>query len=128
MVNVPIINRDTEWIKKWIQDRSKEPKIQKRLVLVVVSVALLLDNMLYMVIVPIIPKYLRDIHAYEVEYVGYHNETRRLKNGTIVVKMVGGELDYLNEEIELGWLFASKALLQIFVNPFSGFIIDRIGY
>ena len=100
MVKVTIINRDTEWIKKWIQDRSKEPKIQKRLVLVVVSVALLLDNMLYMVIVPIIPKYLRDIHAYEVEYVGYHNETRRLKNGTIVVKMVGGELDYLNEEIE----------------------------
>lgn len=96
--------------------------------LVIVSIALLLDNMLYMVIVPIIPKYLRDIHAYEVEYVGYHNETMRLKNGTIVVKMVGGQIDYLDEEIELGWLFASKALLQIFVNPFSGFIIDRIGY
>uniref|UniRef100_A0A914YRS3 Major facilitator superfamily (MFS) profile domain-containing protein n=1 Tax=Panagrolaimus superbus TaxID=310955 RepID=A0A914YRS3_9BILA len=102
--------------------------MQKKLVLVIVSIALLLDNMLYMVIVPIIPKYLRDIHAYDVEFIGYHNETLRLKNGTIVVKMIGGELDYLNEEIELGWLFASKALLQIFVNPFSGFIIDRIGY
>ncbi|KAI1708484.1 major facilitator superfamily domain-containing protein [Ditylenchus destructor] len=101
---------------------------QKKLVLVVVSIALLLDNMLYMVIVPIIPKYLRDIHAYEVEYVGYHNETTRLKNGTILVRMEGGQIDYLDEEIELGWLFASKALLQIFVNPFSGFIIDRIGY
>jgi MFS transporter, DHA1 family, solute carrier family 18 (vesicular acetylcholine transporter), member 3 len=42
--------------------------------------------------------------------------------------MTGGEIDYIDEEIELGWLFASKALLQIFVNPFSGFIIDRIGY
>uniref|UniRef100_A0A915ECS0 Vesicular acetylcholine transporter n=1 Tax=Ditylenchus dipsaci TaxID=166011 RepID=A0A915ECS0_9BILA len=40
----------------------------------------------------------------------------------------GGSFDYLDEEIELGWLFASKALLQIFVNPFSGFIIDRVGY
>ena len=68
-----------------------------------------------------------------MEYVGYHNETRRvnfcknapsfhpqLANGTIVVRMIGGQIDYLDEEIELGWLFASKALLQIFVNPFSG--------
>lgn len=71
-----------------------------------------------MVIVPIIPRYLREIHAYEVsrrqhqcflcshfplqvEYVGYHNETRRLANGTIIVKMTGGEIDYLNEEIEV---------------------------
>ena len=125
---IPIINRDSDWVREWIDKRVKDPQMQKKLVLIVVSIALLLDNMLYMVIVPIIPKYLRDIHAYEVEYIGYHNETQRLKNGTIVVKMIGGQLDYLNEEIELGWLFASKALLQIFVNPFSGFIIDRIGY
>ncbi|KAI1707475.1 major facilitator superfamily domain-containing protein [Ditylenchus destructor] len=126
--NIPLLNRDSEWVKKWIEDHTKDPETQKKLVLVVVSIALLLDNMLYMVIVPIIPKYLRDIHAYEVEYVGYHNETTRLKNGTILVRMEGGQIDYLDEEIELGWLFASKALLQIFVNPFSGFIIDRIGY
>ncbi|TMS38154.1 hypothetical protein L596_004940 [Steinernema carpocapsae] len=126
--NVPIINRDSEWCRKWLDDRVKEPQIQKRLVLVIVSIALLLDNMLYMVIVPIIPKYLRDIHAYDVEFVGYHNETQKFKNGTVLVKMTGGQIDYLNEDIELGWLFASKALLQIFVNPFSGFIIDRIGY
>jgi hypothetical protein len=36
--------------------------------------------------------------------------------------MIGGQIDYLDEEIELGWLFASKALLQIFVNPFSGLV------
>uniref|UniRef100_A0A183C1Y7 MFS domain-containing protein n=1 Tax=Globodera pallida TaxID=36090 RepID=A0A183C1Y7_GLOPA len=128
MVNIPLLNRDSAWVRSWIEQKASQPHMQKRLVLVVVSVALLLDNMLYMVIVPIIPKYLRDIHAYEVEYVGYHNETRRLANGSIVVKMIGGQIDYLDEEIELGWLFASKALLQIFVNPFSGFIIDRIGY
>ena len=33
----------------------QEPKYQRKLVLVTVSIALLLDNMLYMVIVPIIP-------------------------------------------------------------------------
>ncbi|KAL3121823.1 hypothetical protein niasHT_002051 [Heterodera trifolii] len=128
MVNIPLLNRDSAWLRNWVEQKASQPNMQKRLVLVVVSVALLLDNMLYMVIVPIIPKYLRDIHAYEVEYVGYHNETRRLANGSIVVRMIGGQIDYLDEEIELGWLFASKALLQIFVNPFSGFIIDRIGY
>ena len=36
-------------------DRVQEPKYQRKLVLVTVSIALLLDNMLYMVIVPIIP-------------------------------------------------------------------------
>ncbi|KAI6218827.1 Vesicular acetylcholine transporter [Aphelenchoides fujianensis] len=102
--------------------------VQKKLVLVVVSIALLLDNMLYMVIVPIIPRYLREIRAYDVEYVGYQNVTTRLPNGTVLIKMTGGAIDYLDEEVELGWLFASKALLQIFVNPFSGFVIDRIGY
>ncbi|CAD5221744.1 unnamed protein product [Bursaphelenchus okinawaensis] len=126
--NIPILNRDTDWLKAWIMKNTADPNMQKKLVLVVVSIALLLDNMLYMVIVPIIPRYLREIHAYDVQYVGYHNETHRLKNGSVVVKMVGGEIDYLDEEIELGWLFASKALLQIFVNPFSGFVIDRIGY
>uniref|UniRef100_A0A0M3HTU1 MFS domain-containing protein n=1 Tax=Ascaris lumbricoides TaxID=6252 RepID=A0A0M3HTU1_ASCLU len=126
--NVPIINRDSEWCKQWIDERVQEPHMQKKLVLVIVSIALLLDNMLYMVIVPIIPKYLRDIHAYDVEFVGYHNETQRYKNGTVIVRMTGGQIDYVHEEVELGWLFASKALIQIFVNPFSGYIIDRIGY
>ncbi|MCP9265381.1 Vesicular acetylcholine transporter [Dirofilaria immitis] len=46
----------------------------------------------------------------------------------LLVRMTGGQIDYLNEDIGLGWLFASKALIQIFVNPFSGYIIDRIGY
>uniref|UniRef100_A0A0N5BUD0 MFS domain-containing protein n=1 Tax=Strongyloides papillosus TaxID=174720 RepID=A0A0N5BUD0_STREA len=126
--NIPILNRDTDWVKEWIERTTKPIEVQKKLVLVVVSIALLLDNMLYMVIVPIIPKYLRDIHAYEETYEDYTNETRTLQNGSILVLQSGGHVDYLNEEIELGWLFASKALLQIFVNPLSGFIIDRIGY
>ncbi|CAJ0602315.1 unnamed protein product [Cylicocyclus nassatus] len=126
--NVPILNRDSDAVRAATKQWIDQPQNQKKLVLVIVSVALLLDNMLYMVIVPIIPKYLRDIHAYEVEFYGYHNETERLPNGTVIVRAVGAKIDYLDEDIELGWLFASKAMLQIFVNPLSGFIIDRVGY
>jgi DHA1 family vesicular acetylcholine transporter-like MFS transporter 3 len=68
--NIPILNRDIEWCKEWLDKNTSNPATQKKLVLIVVSIALLLDNMLYMVIVPIIPRYLREIHAYEVEYVG----------------------------------------------------------
>ncbi|KIH66835.1 transporter, major facilitator family protein [Ancylostoma duodenale] len=126
--NVPLLNRDSDAVRAATKQWIDQPQNQKKLVLVIVSVALLLDNMLYMVIVPIIPKYLRDIHAYAVEFYGYHNETERLPNGTVIVRAVGAKIDYKDEDIELGWLFASKALIQIFVNPFSGYIIDRVGY
>ncbi|ETN74907.1 hypothetical protein RB195_000695 [Necator americanus] len=126
--NVPLLNRDSDDVRAATRQWVDQPQNQKKLVLVIVSVALLLDNMLYMVIVPIIPKYLRDIHAYAVEFYGYHNETEQLPNGTIIVRAVGAKIDYKDEDMELGWLFASKALIQIFVNPFSGYIIDRIGY
>ncbi|KAJ1365846.1 Vesicular acetylcholine transporter unc-17 [Parelaphostrongylus tenuis] len=126
--NVPLLNRDSDAVRAATKQWIDQPQNQKKLVLVIVAVALLLDNMLYMVIVPIIPKYLRDIHAYDVTFYGYHNETERLPNGTVIVRAVGAKIDYKDEDIELGWLFASKALLQIFVNPFSGYIIDRIGY
>ncbi|CAJ0931359.1 unnamed protein product, partial [Mesorhabditis belari] len=126
--NVPIINRDSTAVAASCRQWSQIPENQKKMVLVIVSIALLLDNMLYMVIVPIIPKYLRDIHAYDVEFVGYHNETTKLANGSILIKSTGGHIEYMDEDLQLGWLFASKALLQIFINPFSGYIIDRIGY
>lgn len=125
--NVPIVNRDSEWCKQWLNEKVKEPKIQKKLILIVVSVALLLDNMLYMVIVPIIPTYLRGVHTYERHVTGGHNETYVL-NGTKIYRLRGFNIEYENEDVQLGWLFASKALLQIFINPFSGYVIDRIGY
>lgn len=68
--NIPILNRDMEWCRQWLEKNTSSPMVQKKLVLVVVSIALLLDNMLYMVIVPIIPRYLREIHAYEVDFIG----------------------------------------------------------
>ncbi|XP_056308639.1 probable vesicular acetylcholine transporter-B [Danio aesculapii] len=81
----------------------REPERQRRLLLVVVCVALLLDNMLYMVIVPIIPDYLADLRG---------------ERGNS-----SADLD-----IQIGVLFASKALLQLLVNPLSGTFIDRVGY
>lgn len=32
------------------------------------------------------------------------------------------------EDIRVGFLFASKAMVQLLVNPFSGAFIDRVGY
>ena len=124
--NVPLINRDSQWVYEHVHSWTQSN--QKKLVLVIVSIALLLDNMLYMVIVPIIPKYLREIHAYETQYEGGENITTTGEDGTVYISHVNYATHYVDEEVELGWLFASKALLQIFVNPLSGFIIDRIGY
>ena len=51
-----------EYRQEW-WDSLQQSKYQRKLVLVTVSIALLLDNMLYMVIVPIIPG---TIHIYLV--------------------------------------------------------------
>jgi hypothetical protein len=33
-----------------------------------------------------------------------------------------------SKDVAEGWLFASKAIVQLFINPFSGAFIDKIGY
>jgi len=81
---IPYLNRDVEDVKNLIRSRVKEEQVQKRLVLVIVAVALLLDNMLYMVIVPIMPTYLRRVHAYE-EYD--EPVQHRFPNNTVVTMM-----------------------------------------
>ncbi|KAF8373047.1 unc-17 [Pristionchus pacificus] len=123
--NVPVLNRDSDAV--YSQSVAWTKANQKKLVLIIVSVALLLDNMLYMVIVPIIPHYLRQLHNYDTEITITGNETVYVGNNTYHV-LPKFTRTYVDEDIELGWLFASKALLQIFVNPLSGFVIDRIGY
>lgn len=123
--NVPVLNRDSDAV--YSQSVAWTKANQKKLVLIIVSVALLLDNMLYMVIVPIIPHYLRQLHNYDTEITITGNETVYVGNNTYHV-LPKFTRTYVDEDIELGWLFASKALLQIFVNPLSGFVIDRIGW
>uniref|UniRef100_A0A3Q2TTZ8 Solute carrier family 18 member 3a n=1 Tax=Fundulus heteroclitus TaxID=8078 RepID=A0A3Q2TTZ8_FUNHE len=97
-------------------------KRQKRIILVIVCVALLLDNMLYMVIVPIIPDYLEDLQkAADQDQLAAELHTNST-NSTIHRAPEG------NFDLQIGVLFASKAILQLLVNPLSGTFIDRVGY
>lgn len=115
---IPVINLEVGELKDIIWAKLQEPHYQRRLTLVIVSVALLLDNMLYMVIVPIIPDYLRYIGAYAPI------DTVQPLNGTTgPVKH-----DHHGQDTSTGVLFASKAIVQLMINPFSGALIDRIGY
>ncbi|OTF72768.1 vesicular acetylcholine transporter-like protein [Euroglyphus maynei] len=124
---IPIINQDTEELWKRFNEKIEEPKSQRRIILFIVCVALLLDNMLYMVIVPIIPDYLREIGAWETHVEGAEIEYRNISNKFVPFR-IGGTTVYEGEDSAVGMLFASKAIVQLFVNPFSGAIIDRIGY
>ncbi|NWV32334.1 VMAT1 protein, partial [Grantiella picta] len=141
-----------------------------RLVLVVVFVALLLDNILLTVVVPIVPTFL-----YTTEYEGANSSARPepapaalrsppfssvlsyfdnttvpvwgfssaegLPNGTGSPPgqppstspnpprgcLEGGEF-LAQENVRVGLLFASKALVQLLVNPWVGLLTNRIGY
>ncbi|XP_004591518.2 chromaffin granule amine transporter [Ochotona princeps] len=146
-----------------------DERASRRLVLVVVFVALLLDNMLLTVVVPIVPTFL-----YAVEFQGvnstspppsrarstptisttfsfFNNSTVALE-GSVPWTMVWTDgtavtspapipvssahnsscwqgTEFLEEEnVRVGILFASKALMQLLVNPFVGPLTNRIGY
>ncbi|NWR58829.1 VMAT1 protein, partial [Bucorvus abyssinicus] len=148
-------------------------RASRRLVLVVVFVALLLDNMLLTVVVPIIPTFL-----YTTEYEGanssaapaqtepgplaqkapfsfmfsyFDNTTVTVSGSMSTVDMANGsEISRLlqpptnsppllstcpegeefltKENVRVGLLFASKALVQLVVNPSVGLLTNRIGY
>ncbi|KAL0178814.1 hypothetical protein M9458_024256 [Cirrhinus mrigala] len=99
---------------KQLGSAMQDPDRQRRLILVIVCVALLLDNMLYMVIVPIIPDYLADLESEQAARVHANSSLGRANRD--------------NLDIQIGVLFASKAILQLMVNPLSGTFIDRVGY
>jgi DHA1 family vesicular acetylcholine transporter-like MFS transporter 3 len=159
--NVPFMNMGQVEFRQMVWDKLQEPKAQRQLVLVTVSIALLLDNMLYMVIVPIIPDYLRYIGAWDTHEIPppsnlnpkplgedvtvnpanvwekeihkyYKNDSGTYEmtyiNRTRKINIGGMLIEYEGEDSGIGLLFASKAMIQIFVNPISGTVIDRIGY
>ncbi|XP_064175295.1 probable vesicular acetylcholine transporter-A [Anguilla rostrata] len=101
----------------------QDPNRQRRIILVIVCVALLLDNMLYMVIVPIIPDYLADLESEQSEHAHVAVHSNSSSNYTSPGKVSRDNLD-----LQIGVLFASKAILQLLVNPLSGTFIDRVGY
>lgn len=118
-LTIPVVNLEVREVKDIIWEKVQEPTSQRRLVLVIVSIALLLDNMLYMVIVPIIPDYLKEIGAFGDDYA------------QAPVSNITGKprpTDHHGADSATGVLFASKAIVQLMVNPFSGALIDKIGY
>uniref|UniRef100_A0A8D1T864 Major facilitator superfamily (MFS) profile domain-containing protein n=1 Tax=Sus scrofa TaxID=9823 RepID=A0A8D1T864_PIG len=156
------------------QQLLKKGRGSPKLVLLVVFVALLLDNMLLTVVVPIVPTYLYAIEFKDVNtslYLGptsttqpalasafstifsfFENNTVALEesvpSGTAWTNGTSGTTpppvteaiathknncfqgtEFLKEEnIWVGVLFASKALMQLLVNPFVGPLTNRIGY
>ncbi|XP_016066374.1 PREDICTED: chromaffin granule amine transporter [Miniopterus natalensis] len=155
----------------WLQ-KARE---SRKLVLVVVFVALLLDNMLLTVVVPIVPTFLYATEFKAVDpslfpgttaasrhalaspalstvFSFFDNNTMAVEesapsntartngtSGTIPPAVTGvisshknnclQHTEFLEEEnIRVGVLFASKALMQLLVNPFVGPLTNRIGY
>lgn len=109
--------------KEALWTKIQEPMMQRKLILVIVSIALLLDNMLYMVIVPIIPDYLRYVGAW-----GDEDQAEYFASKASNATPGPHHHDHHGQDSATGLLFASKAIVQLMVNPFSGAIIDRIGY
>ncbi|XP_021334159.2 chromaffin granule amine transporter isoform X2 [Danio rerio] len=136
-----------------------------RLVLAVVCVALLLDNMLLTVVVPIIPAFLYatehqaqknppttpfEAHPTNTSLLSLYNTTTyntsvslnftnfssaSSTNENLGVNSSSADYgckedsDFLEgENVKVGLLFASKAMVQLLVNPFVGPLTNRIGY
>ncbi|XP_055367853.1 chromaffin granule amine transporter isoform X2 [Betta splendens] len=125
-----------------------------RLVLVVVCVALLLDNMLLTVVVPIVPTFLYSMEHPSPEPQAQpvpsssprSNATFGLQevqteptgpSGLAIEQRVNRTEDssclqdsvFLEQEnVRVGLLFASKAVVQLLVNPFVGPLTNRVGY
>ncbi|XP_030057829.1 chromaffin granule amine transporter [Microcaecilia unicolor] len=150
----------------------RESRGSRKLVLTVVFVALLLDNMLLTVVVPIVPTFLYDTEyqnenssrerlqhtvsaprAYFSVFSYYYNTTVHVLEDTARKSneepgptqtgapftalystlppgkhCVEGEEFLTNENVRVGLLFSSKALVQLLVNPFVGPLTNRIGY
>ncbi|GAB0191996.1 synaptic vesicular amine transporter [Grus japonensis] len=149
----------------------RESRQSRKLILLIVFIALLLDNMLLTVVVPIIPSYLYSIkhekNATEIQttkpnavsptmdnfqsiFSYYDNSTMVTGNESdktqprelhhtqteqMIVNVTPSpsdcpkeDKDLLNENVQVGLLFASKATVQLITNPFIGPLTNRIGY
>lgn len=133
-----------------LRDRMSHPTTQKRIIMLIVCLALLLDNMLYMVIVPIIDDYFKsDLLPVTTAAPFYEDFTVQTSNFSIDLTLYpsgSGQVysgsdekprkrnikplrgDTANFDGMMGLLFASKAIVQLLVNPFTGAFIDRVGY
>jgi len=123
----------------------------RKLVLVIVAIALLLDNMLLTTVVPIIPEFLYQIrHRYDTtitnimttpmttvdtmwlelnssSYWEMENTTTTLATTTLSAEQKKHK-ELIDENLEVGVMFASKAFVQLIANPFVGRLTNSIGY
>jgi len=120
----------------------------RKLVLIIVAIALLLDNMLLTTVVPIIPEFLYEIRhkndnlttaAVTTTTEKYwtwtnnsgieemYNTTTSLPTTTMTLEQRKHK-ELVEENFEVGVMFASKAFVQLLANPFVGPLTNRIGY
>jgi len=127
----------------------------RKLVLVIVAIALLLDNMLLTTVVPIIPEFLYHVrHRYDnlttttiphqpemytrtttsLPWSGEGDNTTvpDMTTTTIRTTTLSSEekkaKELVEENLEVGVMFASKAFVQLIANPFVGRLTNSIGY
>ncbi|GAB0097373.1 synaptic vesicular amine transporter [Sergentomyia squamirostris] len=131
------------WMDRWRGSR--------QLVLVIVAIALLLDNMLLTTVVPIIPEFLYDIRHPDAPLAslpkhpppttpappcgqtttpwdGIQETTPGFDNASFYAELEERHKELVGETVEVGLMFASKAFVQLLANPFVGPLTHRIGY
>lgn len=107
---------------------ARTSQVHKKLILFIVAVALLLDGMLNMVILPLVPEFIKYFKA-----SGTSNQLSdlfHLKNETGNRSSIDADMrfEYSGNDIAVGFLFATKPFVQLVVNPFSGAIVDHVGH
>lgn len=107
--------------------------------LLIVAIALLLDNMLLTVVVPIIPEFLYSIRHPEKETVlsqqastlapyGASHNISELSPSDPGYQSWKKHQELVKENVEVGIMFASKAIVQLITNPFVVPFTNRVGY
>ena len=118
----------------------------RKWILVIVAIALLLDNMLlttvgisqryphgwkikwnFIVPVPIIPQFIYELRQQneEVDKTTTTASGNLTGNETIMDPSLRKHLELVNENQEVGVLFAAKAFVQLIANPFVGKLTNR---
>ena len=87
--------------------------------MIVVAIALLLDNMLLTTVVPIIPQFIVELREGEEQGEDLGNATSSMDPS------LRKHMTLLNENQEVGVMFASKAFVQLIANPFIGKLTNR---
>uniref|UniRef100_A0A8C6WV50 Solute carrier family 18 member 2 n=1 Tax=Neogobius melanostomus TaxID=47308 RepID=A0A8C6WV50_9GOBI len=144
-----------EWLygfRQWLREEHRS----RRLILFIVFVALLLDNMLMTVVVPIIPNFLYEQDMAEAapqngsvsasfhSIVSLYNNSVNMSGTAAASSPVTtvtpatspgnssdcptSESSQVNENVKVGMLLASKSIVQLLINLFIGPLTNRVGY